>query len=911
MDLKEFLGRVVPASGGTYWAGSTNAQGNYSQRSFNDIDSMVTFIEARHRARADCYYAVGTYKGPRQSAAATAKKAFYLDIDCGHGKPYGTQRDAAEAVLSWAKDHFVMPSIIVNSGGGLHIYWTLDKPITPARWIPLAQQLKNKCTEYGLHADATTTADAARILRPPGTLNFKQSTPRRVGVLWSSPRDYTIDELEQQLEVVPRELQVQPGLVALAQASDLSAGTFSDRPRSAAKMIPACNMFAETLQTAGREVTGLAWTHQMLILAHCEDGAEFVHAISSEHPAYVPAATDRKWEAAKAKVGKVGPARCQTFAGFFPAACGSCKFREKIATPLQLGADVRLEDAMPPPYEQDVHGVFYMATKKDDEGNDVRYRQEVVPFRIERFEVLESSDITLVSFDAQYPSERETALINYSDLLEKRTAMSELSRSHIPIADHHFVGFRNLMSAWTMRMKAARLTKPMVPKLGWVNEGSRVGFATASEIFWADGTVSQNTSQSRQLMDMYTPIGTDEPWRAAAATLFRSRQAVIAMVLTAFAAPLIKYTPAPGVIMAFVSRESGSGKSTAMKVAQAVWGDPVTGVNALHDTAASVIHKISYTNNLPAYWDEVRARNQAVEFIRMIYSISQGKERSRLSSDVKMRNIGTWATMLVAASNESIADHAEHVVEDSESGRVRIFEVQVPTIAVAESDPSLYRHINALRENYGVVGRAYAQYLASNSEKVKQLVATLGEALAREVKGTQTDRFWLAAVTSILAAGVLVNALGVAQVDAKALKQWLLVQLQRQRSAASSAYEATSDRASSLVADFANKHRHQLIICDKLRRKGYNGAIAIAIVPQVAPIVGVLAKDDAVLRVDMKAFKDWIYVERKESPSQIVADLMLNGAAETRAQLDVGLPDATGSRVRCLDIPLPKAQSPT
>lgn len=905
MDLKEFLTRVVPASGGNYWAGSIKAQGAYSQRSFDDLASTVAYIEAKSRARADCYFATGVYRGPRQIANTVAKKAFYVDLDCGHGKPYGTQREALTALLEWCRDHFTLPSIIVSSGGGAHVYWTLDKPVPPSVWTPLAQQLKNRCIEHGLEIDPTTTADAARILRAPGTHNYKTATPRPVQVIWSSPRDYTIEEMQQLLDVVPPALQ--PELALIAGANDLTAGVGgSDRPRYAAKMIPLCNVFRETLETHGEHVSGLAWTHQLSVLAHCVDGAEFAHQISNEHPSYVREATDRKWAKALEKVGTIGPPKCDTLAGFFPSACASCEHRGKITTPLQLGGDYRIPGAMPWPFQQDAKGVFYMATKKDDEGNDISFRQEVVPFRIEEFEVLETLDTTLISFSAKYPDETEPALVNYSDLLEKRTAMTELSRHHIPIGDHHYTGFRNLMSSWTMQMKSAKMTKPMVPHLGWVSSGDQKGFATATEIFWADGTVSQNTSRSRQLLNMYTPVGTDEPWRAAASVLLKQRQAIIALVLTAFAAPLVKWTAAPGVIMSFVSRESGSGKSTAMKLAQAVWGDPVAGVNALNDTPASVIHKIAYTNNLPAYWDEVRARTQAAEFIKMVYSISQGKERSRLNSDVTMRNVGTWSTMLAAASNESIADHAEHVVEDSESGRVRIFEVQVPIISAAEADPQLYRHINALRENFGTVGRQYAQYLALNHDTVKTLVARVSEALQREVQGTQTDRFWVSAMASLLCAAALVKRAGIADVDAVALKDWLLAQLAIQRGASAAAYEPTRDRATTLVADFANDHRQQLIICDFLRKRGGAAASSsvISIAPQQGPIAGVLAQQEGVFRVHMRMFRDWLYIERKESPSQIFAELQLRGSIETRAQLDWGMPNAVGARVRCYDIPL-------
>ena len=49
--------------------------------------------------------------------------------------------------------------------------------------------------------------------------------------------------------------------------------------------------------------------------------------------------------------------------------------------------------------------------------------------------------------------------------------------------------------------------------------------------------------------------------------------------------------------MSFTSRKSGTGKSSAMQVAQAVWGHPIKGVNALNDTPNAVMHKLGKLRN--------------------------------------------------------------------------------------------------------------------------------------------------------------------------------------------------------------------------------------------------------------------------------------------------------------------------
>lgn len=81
--------------------------------------------------------------------------------------------DSKEAVE--ALGHFTpAPSLVISSGWGKHGYWAL-------RWgaSPEEAEQANRRLAYALGADMAST-DAARILRPPGTFNFKGTEPRPV-----------------------------------------------------------------------------------------------------------------------------------------------------------------------------------------------------------------------------------------------------------------------------------------------------------------------------------------------------------------------------------------------------------------------------------------------------------------------------------------------------------------------------------------------------------------------------------------------------------------------------------------------------------------------------------------------------------------------------------------------------------
>ena len=82
------------------------------------------------------------------------------------------------ALASFLKPVGLQPSIIVKSGGGIHIHFTLSRALTRNEWEPHAHSLAEAGKRHGLKADYQVTIDSARLLRIPGTQNNKQDIPR-------------------------------------------------------------------------------------------------------------------------------------------------------------------------------------------------------------------------------------------------------------------------------------------------------------------------------------------------------------------------------------------------------------------------------------------------------------------------------------------------------------------------------------------------------------------------------------------------------------------------------------------------------------------------------------------------------------------------------------------------------------
>ena len=150
--------------------------GRWKQHLFSDPSEACAIVET-YRETRNIFVTMGTLKADATSRTEDDIESFcgfFLDLDC-HGKE-GEYQSVAEASAALkdlcSKACLPKPSYLVSSGRGLHAHWTFSDPIPLAQWQPVADNFKALCAAYGLKADPTVTADAARVLRVPNTLNF-------------------------------------------------------------------------------------------------------------------------------------------------------------------------------------------------------------------------------------------------------------------------------------------------------------------------------------------------------------------------------------------------------------------------------------------------------------------------------------------------------------------------------------------------------------------------------------------------------------------------------------------------------------------------------------------------------------------------------------------------------------------
>jgi hypothetical protein len=387
---RQFLERVVVWPGGKDAPGWINLHCHMKNRDpsknggkpwvigwpFKDIDKFISY--AKWLETTDQFFDVwyctsqqseigenraGKPKAVRKRANATWLKAIWIDVDVkDDGKHYATANDAWGAISAFRKKvGLPRPSALVNSGGGLHVYWISHIPLSPDEWRPYAEGLKQLLLAEGIKCDTGLTTDDVRILRVPGTLNHKYDPPRPVQLLHLGADYNFVADLAFLKQVAPaaagepaeasREAQIEPGFAAAPDAafaalspdSALQAGI--EPPKSNALLDPRpifaqCGFMRHAIATGGKDYDNPLWHLSVLCTTYMANGKVFAHEISNGHATYSPAETQALYD--RKVVDRVerdiGYPSCAAIAGAGCKSCATCPLFQKGKSPLNIRA---------------------------------------------------------------------------------------------------------------------------------------------------------------------------------------------------------------------------------------------------------------------------------------------------------------------------------------------------------------------------------------------------------------------------------------------------------------------------------------------------------------------------------------------------------------------------------------------
>lgn len=699
MPLRNFLKLILPEQGVKVWT-SIPKGGAVKNHFCTSIDELAEQILANDARGIDTYHACGTFVTAQNRRAANAGwfKVFFCDVDIGEGKAYATIEDAVSACDAFCNRIALLLPGMVRSGGGLHLYWPLDRTLTREEWLPLACRLKLLMQTHGFAADPARTADAASILRPPGTKNYKLA----------APRDVTIDDPELFFEALSYEdiascllnspcadapVSVNNPLMSAAppakikENANLSAGLPGSKAFDATVGAPQGCRGSTQLRYAGELVARGLQPGE--VVARCMEWNQLCTPPQAEKEVRRIVASAFSMHTQKhpqVVLALVAEAIQKTLDMPFGFRWGNnSELMGCIMEPQKDGSKKEMWKVI-------AHLPIHLRTWLNEEG----YKKN------------ES-----YLFEHWHPLKQWQQFAMTTEDFNSSTWYAKLSRNGCSLVD----GMDKLFKTYVRRLENMRrqsgLTSTLFSQFGWKDDRSQ--FLVGDDLCKPDGNVEQVTGNNT-----LSPImrampckrsGSAEEWTGLADGFCApSLEAHLFMLQLSAAAPLMPFCVDEGnggSIVSFVTEKSGYGKTPGALAAASIWGEKAATIISGNTTDNRLIDDITRRCHLPVIQEE-RVAGDPDYNLALIKKVSAGVNRSRLTSGgIPTDMPETFQTILMTISNNSLLDSVKRASGgDAMSKRIFEIELEKPDAHQLEIIGGLARD---MMRHAGHAGRAIAR----------------------------------------------------------------------------------------------------------------------------------------------------------------------------------------------------------
>lgn len=924
----QFLEAVLPADGLRVVASKPPGwKGGLKHTFVSTNEAMVQETMRLDASNVTSYFALATYADPEAGRKATNTvqlRSLWLDVDY---KQYESEEQADEDLAKVAQV-IGAPSIVVDSGGGFHAYWVLRESLSTDEWKPLAEAFQATWQSLGVKGDPIS-ADAARILRLPGTHNTKYTPPAPVTVRVFDDITYAPQSLAKKLNA--KAAVKMPTIVAVPAAlqtgmDDLGAGL--ERRESHIKPLVAKCPQAQYALKNQAQMSEPQWFAVIQLARHLVDGRRVAHLFSHQHPGYSVQETDAKL--ARLENQDIGPTTCSHFKMVNPQGCAGCSLN--ITSPIVLGypevesvepvitvTEHQITESgeaitverherpnvdVPKGYKYDGNTIYRIV---EDEATGMKKDEPIFEGFLcpERLVVNErdnhKTDIQLYVHSKGQPPKRLS--IPSKALAEKRDIARELSGRGVIYMNKNAGHLLDLLQRMTLDVQARRRNSAVAEQMGWQDDGSFVVGAT--------GYVPNATPQfdlpvppsTKGVVRNYEPSGSLELWKRTAAIYGRPGGEAYQFALCYGAAGiLLPMTRLSGVVLSLYSQAAGRGKSTAGYGALSWWGNPEGLKSQSKDTNNALFHKASRHKNLPLLMDEITDKPNW-ELEDLVYFMSQGREKERLSSDSVARPIlPGWALPVISTSNNSIKSKLQSRRGDAQGLFARIIEVPMD-LPFAESmgytDRMMLR--TGFMENYGHAGPRLLKEYLGKQDLYQSILDKFLLAMDRTVDGDSAYRFWVASCACTLTVAKIAKDAGLLDYDLATLVNWTHTTLAAQKADTLTSLATSDDilsqfleiNANRIVVFFERDRGAGLTVTDMWPDNGVHGSQLVGRVE--VPRRSLFVSMPAFLRYCSEAGYDLSAFIRNAAANEINGEPLLKKAGPVSKNLGAGTKTASGS----------------
>jgi len=612
------------------------------------------------------------------------------------------------------------PSILVASGGGLHVYYLFKEPFelnTPeekadAAWLVLGIQamFKQKNPQYDIDA----THDLSRVLRAVGTTNFKYNLP--VQVIECSKYRYSFEDLEQ--------YAAEPTITQISGTVTVFERRPTDRPAKCiidnCKFIQHCRDNASTLSYS-------KWLTMLTNIGRASDGVEVAHELSEPYGKYSIAETNKKLYQALELMNPTSCQYIQKVLGFEGCPTGDCGVKNPAGWSLDAskGKVFKVQDALV--VIQNIVSITPEAVFSDETMTACGILYQYEPATFQSFRNSLRGKVQLREFDKALKtyilkkdnsfytvqgSERPTLQDSLPDcpvdlfipsgysfqeegisvlVEDKPSALCPFPIVISKIFQDSSTTDQSFEISWKSggywhKLKEARTTIMNAAKLVNVGRGFPVSSGNARKyIQWFDALLKVNDGNFEivtehsvlgwhgnvySLITQNDPVGSYSDWLRLTREV-RGNPYLRFVIDSSFAAPLLKFLNCRTYTV-YIWKKSGSGKTAAGYVALSIWGDPDKLKHSFNATANNIVGKLAKNNHTLFVIDDKQQSEIPQQSIsKLIMDLTNGEEKGRCNIDGSLKAQRKWNTVIYSTGEEPIT-----TMNDKAGVRNRLLEIE-------------------------------------------------------------------------------------------------------------------------------------------------------------------------------------------------------------------------------------------
>jgi hypothetical protein len=238
MTATRFLKTLFEHAEGGVWLSSLSNDGSATPYHWHGMDTILVNEAFRlDKAGRGLFFCVSTIRpgGKRRLADVRQAVGLHIDIDL---KDLNEPHNCATVAVRLS-DLECPPSIIVDSGNGVHAYWLFDEPMDALEGnVPANVDMMRRLCNY-LSGDYAC-CEVARLMRLPGSHNTKNGAWHEVVITHETGRRYDPFDLRDWVFGLP--------WAPLFARKDAAPKTISERAKS---RIPPANAYIEAAQAIG------------------------------------------------------------------------------------------------------------------------------------------------------------------------------------------------------------------------------------------------------------------------------------------------------------------------------------------------------------------------------------------------------------------------------------------------------------------------------------------------------------------------------------------------------------------------------------------------------------------------------------------------------------------------------------